>query len=874
MPHAPLALILTAALLAGSAAAARTPPPQPAPPAGRVVLPGDVVPLHYDLEITPDVQALTFQGRVGVDLEVRTATRTVVLNAAELAIRRADGAGLGEATVALDPERQTATLTFPVPLPPGRRRLTIDYSGPINRSSSGFFAVDYQAGGQPKRLIATKFEPAAARRFLPLWDEPGIKATYSLTATVPAGWTPLSNMPVAAATPLPGGLQRVSFRTTPRMSSYLLFFGAGELGRISAPAGRTLVSVVARREAVGQGRFALDVGRQVVPFYNAYFGTAYPLPKLDLIGAPGAGSFGAMENWGAIFFFDNRLLVDPATAGETERRDVFSTVAHEIAHQWFGDLVTMAWWDDLWLNEGFASWMEGKAMQRFHPEWNAALNGLIARETAMRLDAQGATHPVVQPVADAIQANSAFDDITYDKGQAVIAMMEAFVGERDFRAGVRRYMKVHAYGGTVTADLWREVEAASGKPVTAIARGFTDQPGLPLLRVSRAADGTVALTPGRLRMGAQPEGPESAWAIPVTVRPLGAAEVKVLASGPTRVPAAPDAPVLVNAGQTAYVRVAYDPASFAALASRYGELSPVDQYGLLSDAWALGQSGDMPIQSAPELVSRLPPEADPQVWQRAVTTLSAIDRLYDGLPGQAAWRAHARRVLEPVAARIGWDSRPGEDANLGPLRETVLTTLSRLDDPATVAEARRRFAAFRADPGTLQAALRAPVLAIVGRHADEAGYEALRSIARAAEDPTRKRQYLTALAGATDPALAARTLAMSLTPEVPPSAQVAVITAVAATRPDLAWRFIQDNEAAIAPNLDLRGRYQLAPRVAAPSNARARAEDLATYARTKFPAGARRFADQTQADIAFRAEVRDQRLPDLDRWVAASGPPP
>ena len=836
--------------------------------AERVVLPTDVAPRHYDLEVTPDIAGLTFTGRVGIDLDVRRPTREVTLNAVELTLDRAEIAGAGAASVSYDAARQTATLRFPRAVPAGARRLTIAYHGPINTSSSGFFAVDWTAGGAKKRLIATKFEPAAARRFLPVWDEPALKATYTVTATVPQGLVALSNTPVAEERALGGGLKQVRFQRTPKMSSYLLFFGAGDFGRLSRTVGPAQVSVVARREAVAQGDWALKAATEVLPFFNAYFGAAYPLPKLDLIAAPGSGSFGAMENWGAIFFFDNRLLIDPATAGEADRRGVWSTTAHEIAHQWFGDLVTMRWWDDLWLNEGFATWMEGKAAARFHPEWDAPLQAAIDREAAINLDAGAATHPVVTEVRDAAEANSAFDRITYDKGQAVIGMLEAFVGPDAFRAGVRRYFARHAYGNTVTDDLWREVEAASGKPVRAVARAFTDQPGVPLLRAETTADGKLRLTPGRFVMGPPAAGPQPKWAVPGVIGAPGAKGSAVLVEGPQEVAAPAGGPAIVNAGQAGYLRVAYADRDFDALLARFGALAPVDQYGLLSDAWALGRAGAAPLERVLRIIDRLPADASPLLTERAVGIVAQLDGLYDGLPGQPAFRAWAYRVLRPRLARLDWEARAGEPSDAGLLRESLLLTLAQMNDMGVVFEANRRFDAFRKEPATLPAGLRGPVLAIAGETADRISFGQLRKLARETDDPGRKRQFLLALAGVRDPELAREALALSLTPETPGSVQASLIVTVAARHPDLAWRFIQDNAAAIAPNLDLRRRFQLAPDVARRSGSAARAAELTAYARANFPEGARRFADQAAADIVFRAEVRERRLPELDRALA------
>ena len=308
----------------------------------------------------------------------------------------------------------------------------------------------------------TQFENSDARRFVPSWDEPGRKATFELTATVPADQMAVSNMPIRSTDVLPGGRKRVHFATTPKMSSYLLFFGSGDFERIHRNVDGVDVGVVVKRGDTAQAAFALDAASDILPYYNDYFGTPYPLPKLDLIAAPGSSQFfGAMENWGAIFYFERDLLIDPRISTERDKQGVYLVIAHEMAHQWFGDLVTMAWWDDLWLNEGFASWMENKVTDHFHPEWKIWLQALRDKQSAMQEDARDGTHPIVTPINDVLQASSAFDSITYSKGAAVIRMLESYLGEDAFRDGVRRYIHDHAYGNTTTDDLWAAMDRGS-----------------------------------------------------------------------------------------------------------------------------------------------------------------------------------------------------------------------------------------------------------------------------------------------------------------------------------------------------------------------------------------------------------------------------
>src|SRR6476620_6194508 len=491
-------------------------------------LPRTAVPHHYAITLTPHADRLVFNSTVAIDLDVVQPTRTLVLNAADLKLASATltpakgGAAL-TARIALDEQAQTATLTFPSELTNGAYRLDIRYSGKINTQANGLFALDYKnKEGKDARSLFTQFEAADARRFVPSWDEPDYKATWDLTAMVPANQMAVSNMPAAASRSAGAGLKEVRFQTTPIMSSYLLFFASGDFDRVTKQAGGREVGIVTSRGNGDKAGTALDAEAQILPYYNDYFGTPYPLPKLDNVGGPGQSQFfSAMENWGAIFTFEYAILDDPAITSEGQRQGIYSTEAHEMAHQWFGDLVTMAWWDDLWLNEGFASWMENKTTQHFHPEWQAEVDRVGSREAAMGLDALNSTHPVVQSVRTVEQANQAFDSIAYSKGESVIAMLEHFAGPDVWRDGIRRYIRAHAYQNSRTTDLWAAQEAAGAHGLSVIARDFTTQPGIPLITVGPAqcngGSTAVTLTQGQFSADRQQETAANplSWHVPV-----------------------------------------------------------------------------------------------------------------------------------------------------------------------------------------------------------------------------------------------------------------------------------------------------------------------------------------------------------------------
>jgi aminopeptidase N len=382
-------------------------------------------------------------------------------------------------------------------------------------------------------MLVTQFENTDARRMFPGWDEPVFKAKFRLSAVLPTDYVAISNMPIVSTTPAGPGLQKVQFDTSPRMSTYLLALIAGDLEAVRATADGTKLAAWAPRGEAKQAEYSLEVERNVLPFYNQYFATPYPLPKLDLIAIPGNFEAGAMENWGAITFIDDTMLFNPKTSAARTRETIHIDVAHEMAHQWSGDLVTMAWWNDIWLNEGFATWMEFKATDHFNPSWQIWPRQHEAREEAMTQDAQPTTHAIQQKLSTESEIGTAFDQISYQKGSQIIRMVEDWIGPDTFRDGMRAYMKAHAYSSATSADLWASLGAAAGRDVATMASGFTEQPGIPLVRVvRRCANGQATLTLTQDRFAIHdPKAAKLAWIVPVTLSTPGGTPTRVLLNG-------------------------------------------------------------------------------------------------------------------------------------------------------------------------------------------------------------------------------------------------------------------------------------------------------------------------------------------------------
>ena len=848
-------------------------------------LPRGVIPSHYDIALTPDAAAGSFSGKATITLTVTKATDSITLNAADLkfagaTLTPAAGGSPLEAQVAVDDKAQTATFRLARPLAPGMYKLALDYTGVIGTQAVGLFSLDYAGtDGKPARALYTQFENSDARRMIPSWDEPAYKATFSLDVTVPAGQMAVSNMPAANTATLSDGRQRISFAKSPRMSTYLLFLGVGDFERASAKEGNTELGVITRRGALDQAAFALESSKAILREYNDYFGVRYPLPKLDNIAGPGQSQFfGAMENWGAIFTFEYALLLDPKISTQHDRQEVFATAAHEMAHQWFGDLVTMRWWDDLWLNEGFASWMEGRMTARAHPEWKTHLDAVGNRDAAMGRDSVAATHPVVQHIETVEQASQAFDVITYQKGEAVIRMLEAYVGEDAWRNGVRAYMKAHAYGNTVSDDLWKQIEKAAKKPVTAIAHDFTLQPGVPLIRVGEpvcrsgpnGGSTSVTLTQEEFSRD-RPEKKPLAWRVPVIARIGGdGKEARTLVAGGKGTISVPGCgAVVINAGQSGYYRTLYAPKEFAQLAQHFAALAPIDQIGLLADSAALGMAGMQPASSVLDLAKATPASAEPQVWARIAGVFGGLHGRYQGKPErQRAFDAFAIARLAPVMAQVGWSAREGEPSTVTNLRSQLIGVLSDLGDAKVIAEARRRYAAMDKDPTAVPGPLRKTILAVVAQHADAATWDSLHARAKAETTPLLKANLYQLLGIADDRALAERALQLALTDEPNLTTSAGMISAVAQQHPDMAFDFALANQEKINQRIDATSRSRYFARLAGGSSDPAMVGKLNAYAGANLAASSRGDVDAAIASIQDRVKVNAARLPEIDAWLA------
>ncbi|MBN8814898.1 MAG: M1 family metallopeptidase [Sphingomonas sp.] len=835
----------------------------------------DVVPVAYDITINPNAGAMTFTGSETITVDVKTATKTITLNAAELAINKAtvDGKAV---TFKLDDANQRVTLTLPMAAKVGVHTIAFAWTGKINQSAAGFFAIDYTNNdGSKARMLATQFEAPDARRFAPMWDEPSFKAKFTLRAVAPKGQLAFSNMP-GVVTPRPDGTQLYSFKQSPVMSSYLLFLGMGDMERKTVMAGKTEIGVITRKGVSHQGDYALASAKRLLTYYNDYFGQPYPLPKLDMIAGPGTSQFfGAMENWGAIFYFEPELLFDQKRATESDKQRIFVVVAHEMAHQWFGDLVTMRWWDDLWLNEGFASWMENKASADLNPDWFARDAAVSSdREAGFALDATAATHPIIRHVETVDQIGEAFDTITYQKGQAVIGMIESTIGPDAFRAGIRRYMAKYKYGNTQTDQLWAELEQASGKPVASFAHDFTLQGGVPLITVTSATctngNTLVTLDQGRFGLDAASKTPQQ-WQVPLRVASIGGPVTTSLVKSdkPYSVTVKGCAPVVVNLGKGSYARVRYAAEPHAALVANYAKMDLADRLGMLGDDYALARSGDQDFATYAATLDAVPADASPLEWSLVSGQLGSLSGLYGGTPLNAQVNALTIRKLGPVLAKIGYEARAGESPLVTNLREDLVGRLGRAGDPEVLKRARAYFARLKTDQSAIPPAIRAPILATFAANATPAEWDDLLALFKAENNPVVKNEYVRLLGSAKDPVLAARALDLVKGDVLTAQQKPTILRAVAGGHPDLAFDFAVANAELVNGALEASSRAAFIPSLGAGSNDPAMPGKIQAFA-AKQPETARGGAKRALSQIAVRKAVADRLRGGVAGWAGAA----
>ncbi|KAF8929306.1 peptidase family M1-domain-containing protein [Dissophora ornata] len=677
----------------------------------RVVLPTNVTPSHYTLTITPDLKEFVFRGYVEIDIAVHEATKTIQINTKELTLKwgrvEVDGKTHEAVNTTFDGHHETTTLTFESELPVGPALLSIYYDGILNDKMAGFYRSSYKdAEGNTKIMGVTQFEATEARRAFPCWDEPSAKATFSIKLVVPTELEALSNMPIEQITMIEPEEKTVHFEKTPVMSTYLVAWAVGDFEYVESTTTKLENPVTCRVYTLPglkeQGRFAVEITPKILEYFSEIFGTAYPLPKLDQIAVPDF-DMGAMENWGLVTYRTVALLFDEKTSDLRFKEQVASTVAHELAHQWFGNLVTMEWWDHLWLNEGFATWVGTLAVDHLFPEWDTWPTFVVTDvQRGIALDSLRSSHPIEVPVNDPHEIHQIFDAISYSKGASVIRMLSNWLTVDVFLAGIRRYLKKHEYKNATTDDLWAALSEESKIDVGEFMNTWTRVIGLPVLNVTEA-DGVVSVEQHRYLStnDAKPEDDETIWWVPLGVHPKPAsiADPNQTLKCRSLNFEIPEGPYLFNKDYSGVFRTNYPPSAIARIGKAILEGSDLvslsDRAGLVADISSLAKSGHTATMNFLDLVQYYKNEDTYVVWELLVQRVGEIASIFaDNERICQGMRQFQRNLIDGMVKKLGWEFPEGEDYLTSRLRNVVLRTAGRAGHEGTIAEAKRRFAIF------------------------------------------------------------------------------------------------------------------------------------------------------------------------------------
>ena len=767
----------------------------------RYRLPRGAVPTRYDLVLEPDLDAGTFAGSEDVALEVREPLDELVLNAAELEIDAGwltapDGRRVEVTDVHLDEEDERAHLSLDAVPEPGAWTLHLEFRGTLNDQMRGFYRSLYTDDAGVQHVIATtQFESTDARRAFPCWDEPDLKAVFGVTLVVREDLLAISNEVEIGREAIGDGRVRLRFADTMPMSTYLVAFVVGPLEATEpVDADGVPLRIV---HVPGRGHltdFALEIGAFALRFFTDYYGIPYPGGKLDMVALPDFAQ-GAMENLGCITYREIALLADPAQATQPELQGIADTVAHEIAHMWFGDLVTMRWWNGIWLNEAFATFMELVCVDAFRPEWDRWALQARSRSVAFDIDALRSTRPIEYPVRSPNDANGMFDTLTYIKGASVLRMLERYLGADRFRDGIRRYLTQHTHGNTETSDLWDALEAATGEPVRAIMDSWIWQGGFPLV-TARAGDGRVHLEQQRFRFDGAAD--DTRWLAPLLVRhgaELDAAlePVLVLPEG-VSIEHAPGLPAVVNAGGHGFVRVRYDGALRERLTSSLEQLSPIERYQLVDDAWAATLAGASSAAEFCDVARAFEGETDLPVWQALLLGLGWCERVLDG-PPREGFRAFVRGLVRPALDRDGWEPRKGDTDVQKALRGALFGALGVVGgDPDVLALAREIEAESRSEGGA-DPSLSTAAVSVLAAHGGPDEFTSFLAAKDAARTPQEELRYLNGLVEFRSAPLLQRAVELALTEVVRPQNMPAFLGRSLVNRDQgaLAWSLLREH---------------------------------------------------------------------------------
>lgn len=839
-------------------------------------LPHDAVPENYKLIFTPNLEQATFEGDATITVRILTPTSEITLNAVDIDFHEVTITG-GEvtqkATVTPQKESEMVVLAVEKPLAVGMATLHITYTGILNNEMRGFYLGKDDQG---RKYAATQFEATDARRAFPCFDEPGYKATFDITVIAPKDDVAISNSKVGSDTPGPGDKHTVKFAPTPKMSSYLAALVVGQFEYVEGQADGIPIRVYTTPGKKEMGKFALETAEHVLSYYDNYFSIKYPYGKLDLVGIPDF-SAGAMENTACITFREVLLEIDQTQGSLHLKKEIASVIAHEMAHQWFGDLVTMEWWNDIWLNEGFATWMSSKPIEAWKPEWQFELDDVTDADHTMVTDSLASTRPIEQPADTPAQIEELFDSIAYGKAAAVLRMIEAYLGEQTFRAGVNAYLHAHQYANATAKDFWAAQTAASRKPVDRIMPTFVDQPGVPIVDMKTQCSGgstTVSMDQRRYysdRKDFQSQNDE-VWQIPLCMKSSdGVQKCELLGKRQANTTLAGCSIwVLGNAGAKGYYRVGYQPEAMQALA-RHAEskLSPAEQIELQSNIWASVLVGREPVGDFLTIAEGLKNNRNRAVMEDLLVRLDYIGRYLVTDTDRDSYRAWLRSYLTPIMDSVGWESKPEEKDETKELRSRVLMALGYdARDPKALQEARNIADRALQDPASVNREIAFLALRLAALNGDPAFFDQLMAAVKNAKSPEQYYMYLFALPQFGDPQLLERTLNFAVSPEVRSQDALSVVSRVMdnPAGEKLAWAFVQSHWSDVQK---AGGPFASAEIVAATGSfcSDGMRDEVKSFYEAHKIAAAERTYRQSMEHINDCVDLKSQQEPQLASWL-------
>lgn len=736
-----------------------------------------VKPERYKIMLKPDLEKFSFAGEETIYLLLSKPTKEITLHCLEMEIESTG------AKISYDEKSETATLSFSKSIPAGKHELNLKFKGILNDKMRGFYRSKYIVNGADKHIATTQFESTDARRAFPCFDEPSQKAVFDVTLMIPGHITAISNTIETSVKEHESGYKIVEFAPTPKMSTYLLAFIVGEFEYIEKKTkDGVLVRVFTTHGKKHQATFALDVAVKCLEFYNKYFGIDYPLPVLDMIAIPDF-SAGAMENWGAVTYRESTLLIDEEVSSSGNKQWVAMVIAHELAHQWFGNLVTMEWWTHLWLNEGFASFIEYLAIDEIFPEWDIWTQ-FVSTELAdaFHLDSLENTHPIEVEVGHSAEISEIFDRVSYSKGSSVLRMLWKYLGEKDFQIGLTHYLKRHSYGNTQTEDLWKALEEKSGKPVTKVMKNWTSKPGHPLISLQQTAN-RLKLTQNRFfssPISAKKSKDKTIWSIPLDGFVMDKKNMVIKDSG-----------FKLNLGETSLVRIDYPHEYLKNLEKQVlkGDFSAPDRLGLIRDSFDLSQSGNSPTTLALELALSYVNEEDFTVWSQLSGQLGQLDNLLALEPYYEDFKSYGRQVFANIAAKLGWIEKIGEKHTDGILRGLVLYRLGSFGDKETIKKAQSVFGR-KIDPN-----LRGMVYNLVAENGAASEFNKLVAMYKKESNQQEKDRLGRSLGSFKSKTLLTKALKFAISKDVRFQNSLGIISSVWGNPRGryLAWEFVKDN---------------------------------------------------------------------------------